>query len=407
MAVNNVGEDIASANQKAKRRLHHLDGLRGWAALTVLIAHLMMRYGISYDHFNDDAVIQYLLYRTPIFFLHDASSAVKIFFIVSGFSLAYYFFLGKNHYKLFEMAILRFFRLGIPVICSALVVYFCFKLDLYRENNARLYRSHLPELDAWQVIYGTAIKDVIGIDSSYLRMNLVFWTMPIEFIASMGIFTALFVSEKFNSWLRIFTYFLLVVYFRDSHFLGFVFGVALCDVTVNFFIKNQENSRYIRQLCYRSEVYIIVSLFLFYWSIRAFPRFSSIVQYHIMNEMFYGFLVALSFFMIASFGYTKRFFSTRLSQYLGKISFPLYLIHMPVINSFSFWLSPYLESKISDPTVVAVCWFLFSIIVTLLCSYLFLILIETMLLQLIMGRLKTLLYRVSSKFFVSKQHSSI
>ena len=70
-------------------RLEHLDGLRGWAALVVVIFHFRTNLGIPLLAHSGDPVASASAWASAaLFFLQDGSLAVAIFFILSGIVLA-------------------------------------------------------------------------------------------------------------------------------------------------------------------------------------------------------------------------------------------------------------------------------------------------------------------------------
>ena len=84
-------------------------------------------------------------------------------------------------------------------------------------------------------------------------------------------------------------------------------------------------------------------------------------------------LVGISFALVWSVLYSQwlsNFFSNRLSQFLGKISFPLYLIHVPIYCSFSSWLIDYLHGlNLSQLQVYSIVYFS-SVSMAIICAYL-------------------------------------
>ena len=99
------------------RRIPYLDTLRGLASVQVLLSHSMMAFflGIFFASPSSGTLAGYLA-ATPLFFFFDGASAVCIFFVLSGYVLTPVF----THSRASNVAIIgsRFLRLAIPAIAG-------------------------------------------------------------------------------------------------------------------------------------------------------------------------------------------------------------------------------------------------------------------------------------------------
>lgn len=172
-------------------RLHEFDALRGIAAIAVVFAH----------------VLNYLPYGTPdplkqshSFFFSFAGNghfAVMIFFAISGFVLTYPYFTGvKDERNLVIDSLNRLPRLLIPVFTTAIL---CFALQ---RGAALIAGGEFPGLFAkphwvmhwsvadwslsrfWEFLFGGIF--VYYSESDTFNVNL--WTMPVEFAMSFAVF---------------------------------------------------------------------------------------------------------------------------------------------------------------------------------------------------------------------------
>jgi peptidoglycan/LPS O-acetylase OafA/YrhL len=380
-----------------ENRLHYLDGMRGWAALVVLLSHLFRNLLLPYDSINSVS-FQYIMYRSPIYIMFQSAMAVKAFFIISGFSLSYGYFKTKDCGLLKKMAIFRFFRLGIPMLFSAIFAYIFIVINANHNQEAaqilnskwlmKLYNFDVSLFDA---IYGTLTYHLTGFGESYNKYNVGFWTMPYEFQASMVIFTLLTIFGNYR--IRYLIYISLIYILRENMFLGFVFGVMLCDLTIN---KNFQE-KFIALIgvlnTKRLEIFGLLILIAYFWATRSIPRFSSIIEYYLINGTFIEFFLPAILLLIATFnGMTARFFSNRISKFLGKISFSLYLIHVPIITSFSCWAFIHLQGSVDNIILLALIIGIPTILITIAVSYLFHQLVEVQIMmyvkRIVMGVLK-------------------
>jgi peptidoglycan/LPS O-acetylase OafA/YrhL len=116
-------ESRKSAEPSIGNRVQSLDVLRGYAALSVVIAHTTIA-GI----YNVEPIWSYLKW-TPLRIIWGGHQAVILFFIISGFALSHmYYSRGRGSYP--QYAISRLLRLYAPYIASiaiALVFYWIFR----------------------------------------------------------------------------------------------------------------------------------------------------------------------------------------------------------------------------------------------------------------------------------------
>lgn len=96
-------------------RLRELDSLRGLAALTVVTSHLLSLWPLLDGHplTGSARVLQLAVLKTPFGVFAAGGSAVRLFFVLSGFVLALPFLVGRGgRYPTF--ALRRIVRLALP-----------------------------------------------------------------------------------------------------------------------------------------------------------------------------------------------------------------------------------------------------------------------------------------------------
>lgn len=308
-----------------KKRLHEIDGIRGWAALVVLIFHLTWEiFGVNFP-----------LYRTYYFkFLLDGPLAVYIFFVLSGDALSNGYMRLKDENYLAKLAIKRYFRLAGPILLSCLIVYILMKAHLTFNHQASKFVNRddwlgaaLPFRESFQDLLSYALLNVFtkhSIDNSY---NPFLWPMSIELYGSFFIFSILF-SLKFLKRPLIITsmaafYLWVLGSFYSLFFIGLTFSILRQK---GFFQKLKNHGK--------------PSLFMAI--IFALAILDSLLEKHSFR------LPQASIFLAGAFVFTvhssyplTNFFSNSISRYLGKISFPLYLSHFAVIVSYTSWIIDY------------------------------------------------------------------
>ncbi|MBF0190295.1 MAG: acyltransferase [Magnetococcales bacterium] len=371
-------KDLSTPSRYA--RLAYLDGLRGWAAFAVFFGHLIKRFGFQYDDLPKEGLVGKLLYKTPFDFLINGSYSVRIFFIISGFSLSYYYFVNHSREKLMEMAFLRIFRLGVPMVCSAVIIDGCLRMGWYH--------TRIIEPDFWSAVVGTVTEYLLGIKQGYSSYNSVFWTMTYEYYASMAIFFMLMLAGNLSFRKRALIYLVLGGVLRDSIYLGFLFGVLLCDLTVSFEIQEKLKRKISCQAFCRIEFVVFLLYLSIFTVLKQFPRFWSILAYLIGENLLEYIMLSFLVVMATLNGKYSRFLSNALSGMLGKLSLSLYFVHLPVIYTFSMWLHGSIAPWFEDPIMAAMITIGVTIPVAFFFSYLFWALIEARLVRSVLSSLR-------------------
>lgn len=96
----------------SKQRLSFLDGIRGWAAFSVLLWHT---FSETFGHL-------YPVFKSPyLIFVMQGHLDVMVFFVLSGQALSISFIRKKDPLALLSLAIKRYPRLAIPSFFSCLL----------------------------------------------------------------------------------------------------------------------------------------------------------------------------------------------------------------------------------------------------------------------------------------------
>ena len=114
----------------------HLEALRGLAACSVVIWHLVLAFwpyesGFFPVFHNAHGV------RSQIWFgaIHG-DVAVAFFFVLSGYVLTRAYFLSRDPLIIMRNGVKRWPRLAIPVLCSTVLAYVFLKFDLVASYEA-------------------------------------------------------------------------------------------------------------------------------------------------------------------------------------------------------------------------------------------------------------------------------
>jgi peptidoglycan/LPS O-acetylase OafA/YrhL len=149
------------------------------------------------------------------------------------------------------------------------------------------------------------------------------WTMPVEFFGSY--ITLGFVTVFGGVRLRAVAAAGLacVFAFHDSWYAQFLVGVLFAEIFLREWAHGPR-CRFLWIMCLPIGI-----------ALTMFPR-----SWHVTVYLIAASFITAGFIFVPA---TRWFFENRLSRFLGHISFPLYLVHAPVIWAFSLKFIPYLE----------------------------------------------------------------
>jgi peptidoglycan/LPS O-acetylase OafA/YrhL len=179
----------AGISKNNERRIAYLDTLRGLASVQVLLSHSMLAFfiGTAFASPSSGTLVGYLA-ASPLFFLFDGASAVCIFFVLSGYVLTPVF----AHSRATNGAIIgsRFLRLAIPAVAGCAFSAILYQiLGGYNQTAGPVAKSWWladgwrPSADLW------FLKDALinGVILGFQDSSIVQWFgFPAASLASMA-----------------------------------------------------------------------------------------------------------------------------------------------------------------------------------------------------------------------------
>lgn len=299
-------------------RLHFLDGLRGWGSVVVVIYHAFIQC------FPISPLVAEQGWRIV---LVNGGIAVVLFFLVSGASLSHAQMVSPNRAALVRMSAGRYFRLAIPIFAACAIVFLLMKTGAVLPFDQRpapfdgILRfdptlSQLIRFSFFEVFFD------FSLDKTFIAP---LWTMPIELFGSFIVFGLLFAFVDSQYRLPIFGVVAVALFLAGSFYAPFVAGI----VAAEFLLRP-------RRLHVAAAIGLVAGGAVL-TALGNSPRM----------------LMAAATLIFAGIAFCPRFaafFGNSLGQWLGKISFPLYLVHAPVIFSVSLALAMLLERHGVDAT---------------------------------------------------------
>lgn len=325
------------------KRLHEIDGIRGWAALAVLIFHLSD--GVFGKIFS--------IYTSPLFHvIFNGHLAVCIFFVLSGDALSSACINSTKNYMLAKMVLKRYFRLAGPMVMASILVYLLLVNGLvYNKEAGEIVQNQdwLGSFVNFKPSFFGAIKfgarfafTEPGITDSY---GPFLWPMGIELVGSFGLFLYLAIYKSLRYPLVVLTLMVAALISR-SYYSLFCIGAILAHF--------REMSLFTR-ISKSKNLQICVRLGILLWTITAFICLS----YSETPLYFYTTLAGLFVFLVYCQPNLVKLFSGPLSVYLGKISFPLYVTHFAVMISYTSFIIRWLGSN-NDMSFINSVWVILS-----------------------------------------------
>jgi peptidoglycan/LPS O-acetylase OafA/YrhL len=332
-------------------RLVFLESIRGIAAFCVVISHLVITF-CPFMQSVEDATWsgrpgwQQWVARSPLNLLYNGHLAVVLFFVLSGFVLSYAYFCSPDIRLVRSAAIRRYFRLAIPMVASALVAWALLATGAMFNRQAAevspdgewigsLYNLR-PSL--WGAIK-QSLWDVFMRYDARTTYNVALWTMPIELAGSFFVysFVALF-GTMHRRWIVYLALATILLAIRDVNMLDFLAGIALCDVFVAVRIGRAGLPRPRSGAVFAC---LMTGLLLaahkgnqIHLGLVAF-RFSGA---SVLNTL--GVILILGSLLV--WPGAQRWLERPWLRLLGTCSFPIYLIHIPLICSvgcYIYWLA--------------------------------------------------------------------
>jgi peptidoglycan/LPS O-acetylase OafA/YrhL len=312
-----------------KARIHYLDGIRGWAALSVLLFHAFWEsFGALFP----------ALRSTALSFPFNGPLAVSIFFVLSGDALLSPYIATGNLDTVRNISLRRYSRLTIPIFMSCLLSYGVMKAGLAHHIEA----AHVLHREDWMGVWApceasltSVVKyglfDVYVRDSVQISYNPFLWTMSIEMLGSMLIFVFALQIQSLKRPELVALGIAVLLFMGKSYQALFFMGAFFSLIRAQgFFVKH-------KGIALQAASWIALAV-----SIASCIHSPNIVEDSSRTN---AWRATLFVFAVHANPWLIALFETRLSKFLGHISFSLYLVQFAVLMSLTSFLAVYLANK--------------------------------------------------------------
>lgn len=303
--------------QLIKKRYEALDGLRGIAALMVIFYHYSLPFFDPIGVFSDN------------FFVKTSYAFVDLFFVLSGFVIAANYLQRVATLKDFKRYLIKRFARLYPLLLFTVLIYMVLKgYALYAG-----FSFDTPNY-GWSDYFIDVIEPLSFLNSTPLisiqaGMNPPSWSISAEMIAYLlfGLVIFLFQGKRFPFFLLItasIVFMLLKGRFMFASDFGFVRG------TLGFSLGVLAYDLVSRNIAFRSTLhewlFLLLLPVIFYLINRSDTELANLL---LCPLYFYGIVV-----FSKEQGTLSKLLKARILQYLGKISYSVYLMHFIVLWCF-------------------------------------------------------------------------
>lgn len=326
-------------------RIKWIDGLKGLASLMIFFHHFILAFIPALYYGNTVKTNLFAnegsLADSPFLFFVGGHFLVSLFLMLSGLVLSLKVYRIASIKELLNKIITRYLRLALPVFIISLIVYSMMRFGLFYHNSI-FDQTGSPWL---QLFYQIPIGHKSVFETSFYSVWFVgndtfstaFWMLTHLFYGSLLTYGVIYLirNHKPSFQLILILIVFLITTVVDSYLVNFTYGMLLAWMI-------QHNIDLIRNKMIVSMI-LISGIFL-----AGFPQGVQPTNFYSIFLFLNGFITASihihalgAFLMILGIKHLKQFMSILECSYpqmLGRISYSIYLVHIPLLFSFSTFL---------------------------------------------------------------------
>ncbi|KAK2839222.1 hypothetical protein FQN49_006355 [Arthroderma sp. PD_2] len=358
----------------------YLDGMRGLAALFVYFCHYSYQAFVVAEGWGGGDTNYHFLKLPFLRLWYQGPAAVCVFFVISGYALSYSplkLIRNRSHADLSTRTSSLVFRRGIrlylPTAISTLMIACLLQLGVYDWTRAfahdRTYMRNVAEthparmesiyaqfsdwaLSVYRMVHVFGWEKFGGATAYDVHL----WTIPVEFRCSLYLFLLIVGTARLQAKLRFLAVAGIMAFFYTHSrwdLLLFCCGMALAEWDLIRGIHLPTPALCQDQMPFRRPKQIfwaLVSVLGLYLLCQpdsggevtpGWRYLSSIIPDWWQEEKYRYWQSAGAVLFVLAAGHSKgwqEFFNTPAVQYLGKISYALYLMHGPAMHTVGYML---------------------------------------------------------------------
>lgn len=299
------------------KRIESLDGLRGLAALIVVFTH-------SESIFFRAPMEALDLHRSAAALLLSAEASVSLFFVLSGYVLARSASRGGAWLDIVFFYIRRVFRIHFPYLVALLIAWIAY-FAYAPINGGPPLSETITRSRAVHLGMDRLLRSALFPGSAFGQVPAG-WTLQVEMVYSIALPAMLWIAKRSHWSLLLALSLALMQVGSGEHPLEW-FAVNFC-VGIILYLERDWIARTLEALPRVCQPTIaIVGLAVF-----VYPEYA-LLKYDYPRAAVGLYVVGSALLMIVAIqpGPIRIVMSTRPMQMLGRISYSVYLLHMPVI----------------------------------------------------------------------------
>jgi peptidoglycan/LPS O-acetylase OafA/YrhL len=324
---------------KIYKREYSLDGLRGAAAVVVVLHHLLLTLPwfadrVELGNLNPKGEFSFSIHRvfqyTPLHIFYGGTEAVVVFFVLSGYVLVY----SVKLRNLTQYVLNRFVRLYIPIVAAVLCAAILLRIQDRKPLTGASWwlNSHAIPFSNSSLIHNFWVLD--GTD----WMNSSLWSMKYEIIFSLMVL----VIAGFAIRNSVPKFFLMILSITVLILIGMQLKLDLLSWIPVFFAGSALHFLPTGYLLNSVPKFILGSIIMFT------PWYFAGFGYSLNLGLSRGLMTIGALMIVDSCRqentFVTKIFTLKPFRLAGKYSYSLYLIHTPILTSVWFAMG-FTESK--------------------------------------------------------------
>jgi peptidoglycan/LPS O-acetylase OafA/YrhL len=325
-------------------KLVPLEGLRGIAAAVVVMYHLVLGFTqkgvgvVPHGHGGWDAVIQFGLGML------NGGAAVAVFFVLSGFILSLPFSKDRSIVRVVVAMLKRWPRLAMLTTIACL---FAWALIWISQDN---YKAAAHVIGTkWMATHGNSPieghPDMSGFEALREGLYKVFlfgdvhfdsplWTMRIELFGSFAIFLSAPVLFAIKSWpIRLSLIALVMCWAGGTYPVTYISDFLVGIIMAMLFAENKMPNFRNWQAAILGVVAIYLFSFTYEQKLLIHAPIKAMLPAGDTSHFIWDASAALMILLLLGNPFLRRVFSKTWAVWLGLLSFPIYLLHGPIMLS--------------------------------------------------------------------------
>lgn len=293
-----------------------LEGLRAIVCIGIVLSQFLKAFLPQYDSWVLESSFKILL---------TSDTLIRILFVLSGFAISYKFFEGTSKEKIPQDIVNCWFKLAPTIIVANLIVYIMMKLKmLYNVEAGNLSGSteFISRFNNFEPNLARCIKEAFLTCYTQGANEYIspLWIIRYEFWGCILILVAMYLCQS-NGVLK-WIFYAISLFGFSNYYNNFVLGMLACDLLFNSSIVNSIKERQVlNNLLFLISCYVVCM--------------TNIIDIIKSTRVMWGIAVVIMLITLVNGHWSQRILGNKFCTGLGKISYSMYVVYWPIMESFS------------------------------------------------------------------------